>query len=138
MSYRLSRKVITSHHLNEKVSPTLVYYDGIHYFCDMDNLTDLTPDQQKAFNRLKKAYKDCDKLGILFVNRYSELYAFDSKKISGFGDDRILAEGVEERSVYEITGGNSISIVSEWCDDDGLHFYGLTSKGVKLFNEGSI
>ena len=31
---------------------------------------DLTPEQKKAFNRLKRAYNDCLKSGMYFINNY--------------------------------------------------------------------
>ncbi|HDZ04869.1 hypothetical protein LCGC14_0371130 [marine sediment metagenome] len=100
----------------------------------MEDIFDLTANQQRAFNRLKKAYKDCEKEGINFVNRYGSLYAYDAKNISGFGDSHIHAYGDNEVAVIDIVReGQYINIPSEWCDDDGCHYYGLTEKGFKLY-----
>lgn len=43
---------------------------------DLFAVCKLTPEQQRAFNRLKKAYKDCAKAGIYFANNYGDLMAF--------------------------------------------------------------
>jgi len=98
----------------------------------MKNVTDLNPEQQRAFNRLKKAHADCLKLGVKFVNRYANLYALDSALICGFGDTTFHAEGVSEVSVMDIPGGDSLAIAHQWADDDGDHYYGLTEEGHKL------
>ena len=102
------------------------------------SVTDLNKEQQRAFNRLKKAYNDCQKLGVHFVNRYSSLYAFDSKLICGFGDMSFHAEGVSEISVLDAPGGDSLKIANEWSDDDGWHYYGLTQKGHEMYFDDEL
>lgn len=47
---------------------------------DLYAVCELTPEQQRAFNRLKKAYKDCEKAGIYFANNYGDLMAFNKKQ----------------------------------------------------------
>lgn len=39
------------------------------------SVCELTTEQKKAFNKLKKAYKECEKAGIYFVNCYGDLMA---------------------------------------------------------------
>ena len=100
----------------------------------MADIFDLTQPQQKAFNRLKKAYKECEKLGVYFANRYGTLCAYDSNKISSFGTEDWVSDPIV--SVYEAGSGlNEIKIVSEWADDDGQHYYGLTEEGLKIYND---
>lgn len=98
----------------------------------MDNrIFDLTPEQQKAFNRLKKAYSDCEKTGIYFFNNYGSLSAVDKNKICGYGDSKYYANGVSEISNHEVGEPvNSIKIANEWADDE--HYYGLTEDGSKI------
>jgi len=98
------------------------------------DIFDLTPNQQKAFNRLKKAYKDCQKEGVLFINNYGDLQAVDKKIICGYGDSMMHANGVSEVSILEArTSPNSMKITNEWTDDE--HFYGLTKLGHKIYFE---
>lgn len=47
---------------------------------EQDELFDLTEKQQRAFNRLKRAYADCKKEGILLFNCYGYLSAVDKNK----------------------------------------------------------
>ena len=94
----------------------------------------LTPEQQRAFNRLEKAYKDCKSLGVFFVNKYQELYAFDGKMVKDYGDYAMRPEGDHEVELHgRMPGTNSINLPSEWTDDS--HIMGLTEKGYKHFME---
>jgi hypothetical protein len=95
---------------------------------------ELTPEQQKAFNRLEKAYRDCEKAGVFFVNRYGDLHAYNSRYINGFGTDDFLRSEFKLKVVDAIELGNHFSITQEWCDDDILHYYGLTKEGHNLIN----
>jgi hypothetical protein len=98
----------------------------------------LTLEQQRAFNRLKKAYKDCEKAGVFFVNRYGSLYAYNSELIDGYGDGAMHANSDNEVAVFDVgNSGQSLKIVPEWCDDEGSHYYGMTNKGFKLWSEGN-
>jgi len=98
----------------------------------MKDIFDLTEGQQRAFNRLKKAYKDCTKEGILFINNYGALQAVDKKIISGYGDSTMTPKGIFELSTHEAgSTHNSISIANEWADDE--HLYGLTELGLKIY-----
>lgn len=47
---------------------------------DLNTLFNLTPEQQKAFNRLRKAYADCRALGVVFYIDRRFLGALDSAK----------------------------------------------------------
>jgi len=87
---------------------------------------DLTSEQQKAFNRLKKAYKDCEKTGIFFYNNYGSLGAVDKNKIDGYGDETISS--FKNELIYDDSRRlNTISIANEWADD--THYFHLTKKG---------
>ena len=99
----------------------------------MSTIFDLTPEQQKAFNRLRKAYADCQKAGILFINNYGSLMAVDRDIISGYGDSTFHAEGLSEVSILDAgePSENCLKIANEWTDDE--HFYGLTQKGHNLY-----
>ena len=49
----------------------------------MNNLhekLDLTPEQLKAFNRMKRAFNDCKKLGVRFEQFHESLIAFKREK----------------------------------------------------------
>lgn len=93
---------------------------------------DLNPEQQKAFNRLKKAYKDCEKLGVLFVNIYGRLEAYDKKMVNGYGDNTILPAGHIVDACFH-RSGNEFKITNEWADDS--HVFGLTDKGLEKYRE---
>jgi hypothetical protein len=93
---------------------------------------DLTPEQQKAFNRLTKAVKDCEKLKIGFVNVYGTIYAFDEKLVSHMdvdiqGDVPAIEFGYPPNSLK--LGGDS------HADDQSCHTFILTAKGKKVFTE---
>ena len=91
-------------------------------------LFDLTNEQQKAFNRLERAYKDCLESGVFFVNHHGSLQAYDCELICGYGDHKFHAPGVSEASIDDIgETSNSIKIPGEWADDE--HYFGLTEKG---------
>ena len=92
---------------------------------------ELTPEQQKAFNKLKKAYKDCEKLGVYFVNIYGSLTAFDKKKVAGYGDKDLRPGGVYDIELLHGCPAESFKISNEWSDD--CHVLGLTPKGKKIY-----
>lgn len=92
---------------------------------------ELTAEQKKAFNKLKKAYKECEKVGIYFVNNYGNLMAFDSNLVAGYGDDTISPDGEYEVKLPYGCPANSIKVANEWADD--THTLGLTKKGMKLY-----
>lgn len=97
----------------------------------MSRIFDLTPEQQRAFNRLKKAYADCEKAGILFINNYGSLQAVDKKLICGYSDSKVIHTGVAAVDIEDAgEPRNRFDIASEWTDD--RHFYELTELGDKL------
>lgn len=92
---------------------------------------ELTAEQIKAFNKLKKAYKECEKAGIYFVNCYGELMAFDNKLVAGYGDDSMLPNGEYTVKLSNGCPAHSMRIANEWADD--THVLGLTKKGMELY-----
>lgn len=89
---------------------------------DVDELFELTAAQKRAFNRLKKAYLDCEKAGVLFYNCYGNLGAVDSKKINEYTD--IRQEGAVMNTGQNIL--NELRIPNEWTDD--THYF-IPAKG---------
>lgn len=85
----------------------------------MDELFELTEKQRKAFLNLKKAYKECGKLGILFYNNYGTVGALDSKKLSNYSDDDsgIMDTGQNMNNEFKHPAGDS------WADD--THYFHL-------------
>ncbi len=83
----------------------------------------LSTKQQRAFNRLKKAYSDCEKEGIYFYNYYGHLSAVDSKLVRKYDDEK--KDGIENSF-----NPNSFNIASEWTDDQ--HYFHLTEEGKKI------
>lgn len=98
---------------------------------DLYAVCELTPEQQRAFNRLKKAYKDCEKAGIYFANNYGDLMAFNKKLVAGYGDMTMHADGEYEVVLDNVCPAESMRIANEWADD--THVLGLTKKGMKLY-----
>ena len=95
----------------------------------------LNPDQQRAFDKLAKAYKECKDSGIFFVNMYGSLIAYDKSLISDY-TDRDMNKNSAHRYVStecRTVSMNSINIPNEWADDE--HFYGMTKKGSKIFDD---
>jgi hypothetical protein len=86
----------------------------------IDELFELTTDQGKAFDRLKKAVKECQKLNVFFYNNYGTLGAVDRAKIKDYndikGDDGIL-DGVEAYNP------NTIRIPADTWADDPHYFH---------------
>lgn len=80
-------------------------------------LFELTADQQRAFKRLKKAYRDCEQSGILFYNCYGSLGAVDSEKIVAY-NDQYKPGCLRNHDVYNF---NTLKIVNEWTDD--THYF---------------
>ena len=92
---------------------------------------ELTTEQKKAFNKLKKAYKECEKSGIYFANCYGDLMAFDKKLVAGYGDDSMPPDGEYTVKLHNGCPAESMRIANEWADD--THVLGLTKKGMKLY-----
>lgn len=99
----------------------------------------LGKEQQKAFNRLKKAYKDCENLKILLVNQYGTIHAYDKRLVCDFGDTIIPPDGIpisydEARKVdYNL---NTIQNIDPGrADDEIMWVLGLTEKGLEIYND---
>lgn len=81
-------------------------------------LFELSIKQQRAFNALKKAFKECEKAGLFFYNNYGTLGACSKTKVSAYNDSP---------SEYEHNRGNVfnpnefILPCNEWADD--AHFF---------------
>lgn len=94
----------------------------------------LNKEQQKAFNRLVKAYNDCKKLGVYFVDMYGTLYAYDRKLVNDYRDDKLRVNSEYPIELHGRTPGlNQLKIPNEWTDDN--HIIGLTKLGYKYFVE---
>ncbi len=94
---------------------------------------ELTPVQQKAFNKLKKAANDCKKLNIGFVNLYGTITPYDKGLICDFGFDTdfeisCIEHGYPSNCISNL-GGDS------YADDQLLHYFKLTPKGKRVFNQ---
>ena len=91
---------------------------------------DLTHEQKKAFNKLKSAYKACEKTGIFFVNNYGTLQGYDGSQIKGYADSNTYsAKDNDVISNYDFDCLNTFRIANEWTDDE--HLIKLTEKGVR-------
>ncbi|MBH9740014.1 hypothetical protein [Vibrio navarrensis] len=73
----------------------------------------LTPEQQKAFNRMKKAHADCKKLGVHFEMNSETVIALNGKHIESvsegiseqFADNEIeLQDSENETNTFYLTG----------------------------------
>lgn len=92
---------------------------------------ELTAEQKKAFNKLKKVYKECEKAGIYFVNCYGDLMAFDKRLVAGYGDALMPPDGVYQVELHGSCPAHFMRIANEWADDD--HVLGLTKEGMELY-----
>lgn len=101
-------------------------------------LFELEKEQQLAFNRLKKAYKDCAKLGVVLINQYGTLHAYSKKMITDMGDEIIKPMG-HPVSYYELDrlyhNYNTINNIDVGRADDSDWILGLTDKGFKIYNK---
>ena len=104
-------------------------------------ITDLSPEQQKAFNALKRDYKKCEKAGILFVNQYGAIAAYDSRLIRLFTDETtVIHVGIPDEDVVELLdapAADYIMSVDSWGDDQIEHRLILTEKGKKLLQSNA-
>jgi hypothetical protein len=89
----------------------------------------LTPEQQKAFNKFKKAYDECSKRGIIFVNVNETMMAFDSELVESSTDIS------EENTIpiEEVFTDNFIRVPSAWVDTHPSLI--LTDKGMEVLKE---
>lgn len=81
----------------------------------------LKPEQQRAFNALKKAYKSCEKLGLIFYNNYGMLGCFDKDKIEEYNDDSENKHGEHGINDTGQNSANEFNTVDSWADDP--HFF---------------
>lgn len=96
---------------------------------------DLTPEQKKIFNRLKKTYKDCIKAGIYMNNMYSSLQAYNSEYILEYGNNTTGFDESRTIAARDAHCPNTLTIPHEWCDDESEHRILLTKKGMDLLNK---
>ena len=73
---------------------------------------DLNAEQKRAFNRLKKAHKDCIDAGVIFYNNYGTIGALDSNKWSRYDDarDGVPNDGQNISNEFNLK-------CNEWADD---------------------
>jgi len=87
-----------------------------------EELFELTEKQQRAFNKMTRAYKDCLKYGIKFYNNYGSIGALDGNKFSR----ECYTDSPKEKSVEDI-GQNPNEFgdwdLISWADDQHwFHF----------------
>lgn len=96
----------------------------------------LSKEQQLAFNRLKKAYKDCDKLGVVLINQYGTLNAYNGRFVTSMGDKDIPPQGTTY-DYYEVSKYIPSNIVNGVdpgrADDDWI--IGFTEEGSRIIEE---
>ena len=76
----------------------------------------LTHKQQLAFNRLKRAYRDCKKLGVVFYNNYGTIGALDRDKF----EDSFYDDDEDEDSIADDgdnLGNEIMTDMTSWADD---------------------
>ena len=106
-------------------------------------LLELNKKQQAAFNKLKRAYKECKKQNVLLVNKYGEIVAYNGELIEDFGDNLIKPRGIP---VYYldvnrrfIHNQNTISGVDVGrADDESIWMLGLTEEGFRIYNDENL
>ena len=78
----------------------------------ISEMFELNKTQKTAFDKLKKAFKECEKSGLFFYNNYGTLGVCDSQKIIEYNDTP---------SEYEdgiVNNPNEIKLPCyEWSDD---------------------
>lgn len=96
---------------------------------------DLSDKQKVAFRLLEAAYKNCLKEGIVFVNSYGSLEAYNKKWVAEYADASSLDENDENiisTSSNEFWCPNNFTIPYEWADDK--HLIKLTPLGKKIYD----
>ncbi len=100
----------------------------------MINIFDLNEKQKIAFRKLKSAYKACEKSGILLVNCYGSLEAYNLDYIEDYSNsDTYNKDNEDVISTHECYCMNSFDIPNEWADDE--HLIKLTIKGKKALDD---
>lgn len=82
-------------------------------------LFELTIEQKRAFNALKRAINKCEKSGMLFYNNYGTLGLCDKKRVKAYNDQPSEYKDGDVLNPHEI-----ILPCNEWADDD--HFFHAT------------
>ncbi|MBE4621115.1 hypothetical protein [Vibrio navarrensis] len=79
----------------------------------------LTPEQKKAFNRMKKAHSDCKKLGVHFEMLHETVIALNGEHIES------VSEGIREQFADNeielqdsMNATNSFYLTGTWVDVD--------------------
>jgi hypothetical protein len=80
---------------------------------------ELTKEQQKAFNNLKKAFRLCEDKGFMFYNNYGTLGVCDKKKVIDYNDtESPYCDQLDVNNLNEIR-----LPCNEWSDDP--HYFHL-------------
>ena len=98
----------------------------------------LKPEQVKLFNKLKAAYKACEKAGIKFVNVYGNIQAYDKALVDDFGNSGTGDMHPSQDDVFlasEFYTPYCFRSVDSFADDECDHYIRLTPKGMKLLEE---
>ena len=83
-----------------------------------DELFELTPAQQKAFNAIKKAFKQAEGKGLFWYNNHGTIGACDENKIISYTDEKT------KNCIYDDNTCNYNEFrlpCSEWADDS--HYF---------------
>ncbi len=83
---------------------------------DTDELFELTPVQQKAWNRFKSALKNLENKGLMFYNSMDTIGVTDAVKIDDYNDNEKggLLDGSEHYNLNEVKS----LFGSAWVDVD--------------------
>ena len=89
----------------------------------IQDLFTLNPEQRKAFENLKKAFKKCENAGLGFYNNYGTLGCYDSAKISHYDDKE--KDGIYNDCTLNLD--NQLQLpCQEWADD--MHYFHAVKK----------
>lgn len=95
----------------------------------MIDILELNKEQQKAFNALKRAADKCAQTGIVFQNVYGHIHPFNGFLVSGICFEKTPVSCMDlgyPRNTITNLGGDS------FADDQNMHYYQLTKKGMEL------
>jgi len=89
----------------------------------IEELFELTQNQEKAFRALKEAFARCRKSGLTLYNGYGTLGCFDKRKIKEytFRDDT-SEDFISAFDADRFTNTFNMGI-NEFCDDKGMHCF---------------
>jgi hypothetical protein len=98
---------------------------------DFSSIITLTPNQEKSFKKLQKAWKDCLKEKIVFTQVLDTLYAFDGNLIRSHVHDTLLSNSSVGVYLDDDMGTyNSLGITTPYVNATVL---ALTNKGKETF-----